>query len=520
LKISEMNVYKQIQRCLICIFLVFLLCCTVYGGTEEFRILYVNDFHGFAQGDRDISSGELQGGIAYLAFCVEKLRSEKHSILVAAGDMIQGDAWANLFKGKSVIEIMNAMGFDAMVVGNHEFDFGQDVLKERISEAQFPVLGANVVGFGGLRPYIIKEIGGLKIGIIGVVTEETPQSTHPKNVTGIHFLPPGETVEKFINEIHEKVNLILVLSHVGYTNDRILAHRVKGIDIIVGGHSHTKLVSPVFVENTIVVQAFEHGKVLGVLDVTLKDGKIDGVKGRLEEIQPRTMTKHEIIAKIVERYEHAIDALMNVKIGEAEETMSAEYVRTRETSIGNFVADIVRETAQADIAIINGGSIRKSIHKGAVTLGDIYSALPFDNYIVALKLRGREIKDILEHGVSAVEEKSGRFPLVSGIAFTYRPMAAKGSRIVTMYVHGKPLEYDKEYSVATNDFLAMGGDGYTTFAHAIQVAPNYSSTGGTLTSSKLIYNDAGRYVRDIVADYIKTKRYVSSRIERRIQEIE
>lgn len=164
------------------LFLIFLFIfvSNLSAETIELRILYVNDFHGFANPHKSLASDKLLGGVSYLAEILEKLRHEKPSILLSAGDMIQGDNWANLFEGKSVIELMNAMEFDAMVVGNHEFDFGQEVLKQRILEARFPILGANVEGLELLKPYIIKEISGIKVAIIGIVTEDTPVSTHPK----------------------------------------------------------------------------------------------------------------------------------------------------------------------------------------------------------------------------------------------------------------------------------------------------------------------------------------------------
>ena len=233
------------------------------AGQKEIRILHVNDFHGYATEQHGFHSDELLGGIAYLAWRADVLKREKPGLLLAAGDMIQGNNWANLFQGKPVIEVMNEMGFDAMVVGNHEFDYGQAVLKERIKEARFPVLGANVQGMEGLKPYIIREIEGVKIAIIGVVTEDLPVTTHPKNVVGLKILSPINVVERYVKELRSKVDIILVLSHIGINVDMLLAERVKGIDVIVGGHTHTKLAAYLTVGSTVIVQAWEHGLASG-----------------------------------------------------------------------------------------------------------------------------------------------------------------------------------------------------------------------------------------------------------------
>jgi 2',3'-cyclic-nucleotide 2'-phosphodiesterase (5'-nucleotidase family) len=502
--------------------LLFLLSITfVYGESFELRILYVNDFHGFVEPYKPIGSEELLGGITYLAAKVDELRKEKPSLLLSAGDMIQGNNWANLFKGESVIELMNAMRFDAMVVGNHEFDFGQDALRKRISEANFPILGANVEGLAGLKPYIIKEVKGIKVAIVGAVTEDIPATTHPRNVVGLKFPSPIDMVEKYVKELRENTDVVIVLSHSGYPADRILAEKVKGIDVIVGGHSHAKITKPVNVGNTIVVQAWEHGKALGVLDFVLKEGKITSFEGHLEEITPKMGKEDLRVLAIVKKYNQKMDAVLNVKVGETEVDLDGErrHVRSRETNLGNLMADIVRQVSGADVAIMNGGGIRASIRKGEIRVKDIYTALPFDNYIVAIRLTGRQIGEALEHGVSTVEEE-GRFPQVSGLTFTYSRSGERGLRIKEIFVAGEPINPDRDYIVATNDFLAVGGDKYKIFSEAIKVSKNYSIIGGAMKGEKIVYSDSGRWLRDVVVEYIKEKRRVAPRVEGRIREIE
>ena len=487
--------------------------------TREIRILHVNDFHGYAVEYKPFGSGELRGGISYLAWKADILRKEKPTILLAAGDMIQGNSWANIFEGKPVIEVMNEMRFDAMVVGNHEFDFGQSVLKKRISQARFPVLGANVEGMAALKPYVIKEVEGVKIAIIGVVTEDAPVTTHPKNMVGLKILPPIETVQKYVRELRKKVDIIIVLSHIGLNVDMLLAEKVKGIDVIVGGHTHTKLDSYMPVGKTVIVQAWEHGLALGVLDLTLRDTEIVQVRSRLEEIIPATMKKSAPVAAIVDKYRKKVDAMMTEKVGETNVELDGKNARLRETNLGDLVADIIRQKAGADAALINGGSIRTSINKGKIEAGSIYSALPFDNYIVAVKMTGRQLREAVEHGVAGVENEEGAFPQISGFSFTYARSAPKGQRVREILIAGKPLEQDKYYTVATQDFFAAGGDGYTSFGEAVKSSKDFSLMGGAMKGENLVYSDAGRWLRDLVMDYIKTKKKIAPAVEGRIKEL-
>jgi 5'-nucleotidase/UDP-sugar diphosphatase len=499
------------------------LCVFFITGTQaepsSVRVLYMNDFHGFAEPYKPLGSDEALGGLAYLAADARRLREEMPSLFLAAGDMIQGSNWANLFKGTSVIEAMNKMGFDAMVVGNHEFDFGQKVLEKRVSEAEFPILGANVRGLDEvLKPYVIRQIDGAKVIIIGVVTDETPVTTDPRNVSGLTFDPPAETVEKYVRRLKGPEDIVVVLSHIGYANDRALAEKVKGIDVIVGGHSHTKLEKPSLVGDTIIVQAWEHAKALGVLDLTVEDGKVKSFEGHLDEIRPVGSADGAVRA-IVDKYEKKVDAVLDEKVGFSAAGLDGENVRYRETNFGDLVADIMRETAGSDAALINGGSIRASVQRGEIRTKDIYSALPFDNYIVAVKLTGRRIREALEHGVSAVEREEGRFPQVSGLAFAYSRSDPPDHRVKEIFIGGRPLDPDREYTVATNDFLAAGGDGYTAFGEAVKSSKDFSVTGGAMKGGKLVYSDAGRWLRDIVIQYIKDRKRVAPKVDERIVEL-
>jgi 5'-nucleotidase / UDP-sugar diphosphatase len=511
---------KRRHTFVLVLILLFLAVLPVFAEQTVLRILHVNDFHGFAEPYKPYGSEELLGGMAWLAAAVDELRNEKQALLLSAGDMIQGNNWANLFQGESVIEMMNAMKFDAMVAGNHEFDFGQDVLKRRLGEATFPVLAANVEGMEGLKPYILKEVNGITIAVIGVVTEETPLTTHPRNVTGLKFIAPEEALNKYLTELRPKADLVIVLSHLGHNVDRMLAEKVSGIDIIVGGHSHTKVEKPIVINQTVVLQAWEHGKALGVLDLILDDRKISKVEGKLIEIRPLPGREKSEIAAIVEKYQSRVDAVLDETIGTASLDLDGENTRKRETNLGNFLADIVRSTAGAEAAIIGGGSIRTSMKKGAIRIKNVYAVSPFNNYIVGIKLSGRQIKAALEHGVSAIADDAGRFPQVSGIRFTYSRSAPVDNKVIEASVNNSPLIMDKEYIVATDDFLAAGGDGYKAFGEAVSASRDFTIVGGAVMGEKLVYNNSGRWLRDVVIDYIREKNEVAPIVEGRIIEVE
>jgi len=490
-----------------------------YANQVDLRILYVNDFHGFAEPYQPAGSQAALGGIACLAGAVDRARQKQPSLLLAAGDMIQGNVSANLFQGQSFVDVMNAMKFDAMVVGNHEFDFGPEVLKERMAQANFPFLGANVEGLPSLKPYVIKDLQGIKIAIVGVVTRDT-LTTHPRNLGDLKFITPESALRKYLPELKGQADIIVVVSHCGYPEDRELADKIPGLDVIVGGHTHTKLLQPQVVGHTIIVQAWEHAKALGVLDLQVKDGKIVKFQGALQEINPAADRADLQTQEIVARYAGRIGPIIHQVIGETRLDLDAPRVRTGETNLGDFIADVMRQTAGADAAIINSGAIKAGIARGKIEVQDVYTALPYDNYLVAVRLTGAQLKEALEHGVSHLEKASHGFPQVSGLTFTYSRSAPVGSRVKDVTVDGRPLDLNKEYAVATIDFLAAGGSGYTVFGDALKKAGDYANLGGALTSGALTYNDPGTWLRDLVMDAIQARKTIAPKVDGRSQAVD
>jgi 5'-nucleotidase / UDP-sugar diphosphatase len=485
------------------------------GEPVQLRILYLNDFHGFAEPYKSAGNPDMLGGIAYLAGEAKRLRQERPTLLLAAGDMIQGNQWANLYEGKSSIEVMNAMDFSAMVLGNHEFDFGQEVLKKRIQEAKFPVLAANVQGVPGIKPYVIKELSGIKIAVIGLVTETTPSATHPKNVKGLVFSSPIQSAKKVLKELGDKPDLVIVLSHLGFPADRRLAEAVRGIQVIVGGHTHTRIETPFRVNETLIVQAWEHAKALGVLDLTIQDGKVLHYEGELLPVDPERLKPDPLVLKIVNQYKNQAATIIEEKIGETRVDLQGTGSRIQETNLGDLVTDILRKETKADVALINGGGIRAEILKGAIRMKDLFSVLPFRNYPMVIKVTGKELKAVLEHGLSDLTGTSGQFPQISGMCIRYNPAFPEGRRITAISVQDKPLNPEGWYTLATNDFLASGGDGYAVLVNILANKRGYPKM-----SPRVVLFDSGREIRELVTGYIKEKKTISASVEGRIQKSE
>jgi 5'-nucleotidase / UDP-sugar diphosphatase len=489
----------------------------VWAAPEgRLRILYLNDFHGYAEPHRPAGGSEALGGIAYLAAEVDRLRVGQPTLLLAAGDMIQGNQWANFSQGASVLRVMNAMRFDALAAGNHEFDFGQEVLKQRIGEAAFPVLGANVEGLPEIRPYVLKEIGGWKVLIIGVVTEDTPVMTHPRNVTGLAFLPPASTIQRILNSYAPKADLVIVLSHLGLPADRKLARQVRGIHLIVGGHTHTRIDQPMKANDTWIVQAWEHGKVLGCLDLMIAEGGNRLSEGRLIDIKPGGAADQEVSA-LVDETSRRVNAQLEEVIGEALVDLKGQGARRRETNLGDLLADILRTETGADLAVLNGGGIRTDIPQGPIQVKTVLDVLPFDNFPVVLRLSGREIREVLEQGVSDLGGHGGKFLQVSGLRLAYRLSAPPGKRIQEIRINDQPLDSDKQYLLATNDFLAAGGDGFSVFKKAFPdqaSGPDWTPEPG---SGKVVLYDRGRTVQELVIAYVKRQKKVTAATDGRIQ---
>ncbi|NLB73319.1 MAG: multifunctional 2',3'-cyclic-nucleotide 2'-phosphodiesterase/5'-nucleotidase/3'-nucleotidase [Firmicutes bacterium] len=502
---------KSNLRLLILAVVMMVVCvapvCVAAADENEIVILYMNDIHGRLESSKAADSDVLVGGMIKLATLVQDIVGEKAGsvIILNAGDALHGTNIVNLFEGVPMVEALEAIGVDAMAIGNHEFNYGQSVLLKRAEEADFTFLSANTIQANSRRTLfpgaLILPVGGKRIGIFGLTPTDTPTVTHPKNVEGLEFLDPIRISSWMVPYLrdYENVDLVIGLTHIGYDDDRLLASKVPGIDIIVGGHSHTKLDRPELVANTVIVQSGEHAESLGSLEVSYENGKITDYAGALIPCGP-DVVEDSRIGEIIRTYNKELEVKLSEVIGEAAVALDGERanVRTRETNLGNLVADVMREAGAADIALTNGGGIRASVKAGPITVGDVFTVLPFDNTLVVMEVTGADIKAALERSVSEYPNQLGAFLQVSGLLFEFDPAKAPGERVVSVSVDNKPLDEKRVYTVATNDFVAAGGDGYDM-----------------LKECKVIFS-SGEMLRNVFAAYVGRLGKVSPGIEGRI----
>lgn len=485
---------------------VLLLSISLPLWAAELIILHTNDVHSRLESHVPSGAEEEQGGRVRLASVVDEVRGyygEEKVILLDAGDSIHGTNIDNLFGGLPSIEVMSAMGYNAFTLGNHEFNYGQEVLGERILDAEFPTLAANVSRedgslFGGYSA-LIQEFNGIKVGIIGVVPQDTPIVTHPNNVIGLTFHDPIEVVKQVAKVVRPQVDILMALTHIGYSVDLELARAVPELDVIVGGHSHTKLEEAVVENGVIIVQNHEYANNLGFLRLEIEDKKIVGYDSMLIPITADE-PKNPKVQAVVDKWDALLQERLGQVVGSTDIAWNGEreFVRVQETNLGNLVADVIRNTVDADIALTNGGGIRASMHPGEVSVADIYSVLPFDNTLAVVELRGMDIIEALEHSVRLLPAQNGGFLQVSGISFEVMPDAIPGARVINVKVNGEPISMSRYYTVATNDFLAAGGDGYETFKNGKLVA------------------DTGIMLRDVMVDYFLANPEIKTPAEGRI----
>ncbi len=458
------------------------------SNSIDITIMHTNDLHGniepTQETDPSCPEGKTKsvGGAGQMAAIINDERkkasdSGDHFLLVDAGDMAMGTPISGIFKGEPVIEVMNRQGYDAATIGNHEFDWGIDPLKNIIAQADFPFVSANITDAEGsslprVKPFIIKDMGDVKVGIVGVTTPETPIINANDDVKNLRFEDPAKVLRETIPEMKKQgADIVVVLSHMGYREDHKLAGQVEGIDLIVGGHSHNTIETPVLVGNTAIVQTGCNGRTIGKVRLRWnpRTQSVVGVKGNLMPVNSDNVNPDSQIQSIVKQYQKATDAMMDKKLGQLD-TDLVHPETGEETNLGNMVTDLMRSKTGAEIALINSTSLRANLPRGDVTFKDVYRVFPFDSSIVKINMKGSDILDALES--SAGEEKDRRLQ-VSGLNITYDSTRPEGSRMMEVSTQdGNPLNPDKTYSVATIDYLLVGGDHYDMFTRSEPVDVN------------------------------------------------
>ncbi|RZS83055.1 5'-nucleotidase [Phyllobacterium myrsinacearum] len=493
-------------------------------------ILHINDFHSRQESinkydstcsAEEESKNECFGGIARVKAKIDERRAALsrdggNVIVLNAGDEFQGSLFYTTYKGDDTAEFMNGIGYDVMALGNHEFDDGVDTLAKFLGKVKFPVISANTIAAEGspiagkYKPYVIRDIGGQKIGVVSAITTDTADISTPGPT--VKFADEIETLKKQVEALKaEGVNKIIALNHDGYVKDKQIAASVAGISVIVGGHSHTLLSNtdpqalgpyPTLVKgpsgrDVPIVQAKSYSKYLGELKVTFDDdGNVIRSEGAPILLDSSVVPDPAYLARVKELAK-PIEALKAQKVAESTGVIEAarEVCRVVECSMGNLVADAMLDRVKGQgmsIAIINGGGLRASIDAGDVTMGEVLTVLPFQNTLSTFQLKGADVVTALENGVSQIDQGAGRFAQVSGLKYAFDVSKPAGQRVSAVDVRDgsgwKPIDPAATYGVVSNNYMRAGGDGYKIFASNAQNAYDYGPGLEAVVSDYLARN--------------------------------
>ncbi|MEM6634724.1 MAG: 5'-nucleotidase C-terminal domain-containing protein [Pseudomonadota bacterium] len=435
---------------------------------DTLTIVHVNDL------DRMEGDGDA-GGVARLATVIAELRAQGGTVLAtSAGDSISPSLLSSFDEGAHMIALLNMVGLDAMALGNHEFDFGPDVTRERIAEANFTMLSNNALEpdgslVEGVTESMMVEVGDHTVGIFGLTTDGTTVKSSPGDVT---FGDPVEVAATTAEALREAgADVVVALAHTDRPEDEQLFD-AGDVDIILSGDDHDLFVR--YDGNVAMVESGSQASFVTV--ITLEIETVEGRRGpqvewspAFEVINTAGVAADPTVAAEVGKYEAFLSSELDIEIGETPVLLDTRRttVRATESAFGNLTVDAMRAETGADVAITNGGGIRgdTTYEPGTViTRRDVLTELPFGNKTVLLEVSGTDVLAALENGVSAVEDGSGRFPHVSGMTFAFDASLDAGGRVSEVMISGTPLDEGKTYLLATNDFMGAGGDGYAMFA--------------------------------------------------------
>jgi 5'-nucleotidase/UDP-sugar diphosphatase len=478
---------------------------------DRIQLLHTDDIHGHLDADivqsASASSTFRAGGMAQLAGQVAafRARAPQRTLLVDGGDAWQGTFISNANKGEAVTKAMNLMRYDALAVGNHDFDWGQDVLAQRAKDAAFPFLAANVVESKTgkaptyLNPFAVKDLGIARVGIIGLTNPGSATIVKATSVAGLQFLPAADSVRPLMAEVQKQADIVVVVAHIGTADAVQLAHDVTGIDVIVAAHDHFPIQTARVEGRTTIVDAGAYTQYVGrleiVVDPTTHKMK-DAVRGNvLTAIAANAGVRPDAeIAKLVDERRAEGDKYTSRVVGRTTEPLTN---LREETAFGNLITDAFVEYGRqqgwkTDVAFYNMAGVRASFSAGQLTYGQLYEALPFSNTVVNVDLKGADLAAIIDRAACV----NGRLHM-AGIVVSFRFDGGTPNCVKSITVAGAPLDAARTYHVATIDYLLLGGDGHTGFAKG----------------TKVIYGDVEV---DVVAAYITAHSPVSPKIEGRL----
>jgi 5'-nucleotidase len=435
------------------------------------------------------------GGLARVATLKRNLAAAGRTpFLVLAGDFLSSSVASTVFKGEQMIAALNAAGLDLATLGNHEFDFGVDLLVQRMGEARWQWVVSNVVDIstgkpiGGAAPYVVRTFGPLKVGFIGLCL--TTEATGRDTLRRIQLINPLVAAARYLPVLKkERVDVIVAVTHLTFAEDQALAERFPEIDVIVGGHEHFPIT--VVQNRTLISKAGSDARFVARIDLNRVNRRNSGSVERHFELVPITaaLPDDPRTADVVNSYEARMGPELDVVVASTRVPLDgvAARIRTSETNLGNLVADAMRANTDAEIAMVNSGGVRGDrVHNpGPLTRRALVEIQPFGNVICKVAVPGRIVLDALNHGVAQLPASAGRFPQVSGLTMKVEVNRPAGDRVTDVRVNGQPLDPARVYTVAIPDFIFNGGDGYTMFAgQRVLIDP---ASGATVLSALETY---------------------------------
>jgi 2',3'-cyclic-nucleotide 2'-phosphodiesterase (5'-nucleotidase family) len=453
--VSAINVYELMQEGII-------------DTYDELTILHTNDMHGF------FNYGKYDGmGAALMATKINEMKAlSDNTLLLDGGDALQGHNLVTLSKGENGVKVLEALGYDAMAIGNHEFDYGSERLVELMEMNDVPMLASNVKKADDTdlaTPYILKEMDGYTVAIFGLSTPETTYKSHPDNTVGLTFENPIDTAKEMVAMLADKADIIIALAHIGDEGDyttAAIAEAVTGLDVIIDGHSHNVYDGGLTVGDTLIVQAGEKTKNIGIAKLAIMDGEVKYTTAyHFTKSEALNLTPDATLEALMEEITAENAEILEEVVATAPYVLDGEKpnVRTGETNLGNMITEALLHYSGADVALTNGGGIRSSIAEGEVNKGDVLTVLPYGNTVRVIELTGADIKAAIENGIDEYPEAKGAFPHIAGMTVTFDATKEAGSRVVKIMIGDAELDETKTYTMATNDFLVAGGDGYSMF---------------------------------------------------------
>ena len=483
-----------------------------------------SDIHGHMTPYTPSGSAIEVGGSAKAAWLFQEAeRRNPNTLILDGGDSPYNTDLANLSLGQSSVDVMNAQGYDATVLGNHDFDYSFENLLSLAERAEYAMLSANTYWKDGsypeqFSPYIVRELDGVTVAVVGLTDDGSKATTHFSNTQDIDFHDQWEVGQAVLEQANAEADVVILLSHLHGANNDVPV-KLDGIDMEIGGGNDI-FGRPLNIEDTVVVNPGGVGACVNQTNLNVKDGEVLGYTFN-QIILSSDVPEVEAVNEIIAGYQADLDAQMEEVIGQCASDIawSSPLVRTQESPLGNLAADALRDYCDADIAIQNGGGIRAGLTAGDVTVGDVFAMLPFDNKVTLIEVTGQTVWDALENGVADYPELNGKFPQVSGIQYTFDGAKPAGERIVSVTLaDGTPLDLEGWYTLACNDFMCGGGDGYTMF-NVLNPEDGGDGNGEMavqeLPGCKLVYR-TNDYYRTVVSEYIKAQGDIAPALEGRI----